>query len=135
MKLLLIKARSVYDLPKGESQISFSDFVKVVDYNGDISEIHNYLDCDCFDIVGRRIGGKTFDIFCDDEGLLKRNILSYQAKDDNYSLVGNLLITNTNEEGETIGLSASDIDLVISNIVKVLVVLKGKFVFSYVIVE
>ena len=32
---------------------------------------YKLLDCDCIDIVRRKIGGKYFDVICDDEALLK----------------------------------------------------------------
>lgn len=51
------------------------------------------VDCDCIDIVARKIGGKYFEIVCDDEGLLKDNPkVSGIGVDGKPMLVGNLFV-------------------------------------------
>lgn len=51
------------------------------------------LNCDCIDLVSRKIGGVKYDIVCDDEGLLKAHPrVSAISKDGQPMLVGNLFI-------------------------------------------
>lgn len=51
------------------------------------------LNCDCIDIVTRKIDGVYYDIICDDEGLLKANpIVSALSPTRQPMLVGNLFI-------------------------------------------
>lgn len=72
--------------------------------------IYKLLNCTCFDIAHRKIGSSIYDIFCDDEGLLKCNpILSAMSSNNEPMLVGNLLVTKSNAEGETISLADSEI--------------------------
>jgi len=76
-------------------------------------------------VATRKIGGKRFDIWCDDEGLLKGDefialAVSIYPRYANEFLVGNLLIATSDSEGNTTGLSDNDIDLIKSNIHKVI---------------
>lgn len=87
--------------------------------NCDVREVHadgledyyELLDCECVDIVTRRIGNKLYDIICDDEGLLVENpIISAVDKDFQPMLVGNLLIAGlADEEGHLTSLTDRDI--------------------------
>lgn len=45
--------------------------VSVVEIPYELDEFYRILNCDCIDIVSRRIGRKNFKIVCDDEALLK----------------------------------------------------------------
>lgn len=83
-----------------------------------LEDYYQYLECDCFDIARRRIGGKYFDIFCDDVGLFHDDpTVSAVDKDGHPMLVGNLIIANHDEMGEATGLSDDDIILICSNVV------------------
>lgn len=76
------------------------------------------LDCNTFDIATRKIGSKYYDIFCDDEGLFKDSpIVSAISLNGEPMLVGNLFITRTNKEGETISLTQDEINEIESNII------------------
>lgn len=45
--------------------------VSVVEIPDELDEYYKILNCDCIDIVVRRIGRKNYNIVCDDEALLK----------------------------------------------------------------
>lgn len=95
--------------------------IKEVHINGgDIHWYHEYIDCRCFDITQRKIGGRYFDIFCDDEGLLKDPqppLSAINTKTKEPMLVGNLIIANHDRAGETTDLSDEDIKLIKKHIV------------------
>jgi hypothetical protein len=70
------------------------------------------LDCDCIDIVSRRIGNKYFDIVCDDEGLYRDGYISMMdSKTNTPMLVGRLFICNHNGS-DLSSLTQSDIDCI-----------------------
>lgn len=78
---------------------------------------YDALNCSLFDITTRKIGEHFYDIYCDDEGLLKCNpIVSAIDSDGAPALVGNLFVVKHNEEGETISLTESQIHEVIDNV-------------------
>ena len=111
-KLLLIDKNSLYP--------------EVVECN-DLRDYYKYLDCTCFDITRRKVGDKWFDIFCDDEGLLKDNyIATAYTSDHEPALVGNLIFANHNEQGETTSLSDDDIMLIRDNMLLAMTVVKSK---------
>lgn len=72
---------------------------------------YRLLDCTSIDIVTRKIGGKWFDIVCDDEGLF-REPQKVSAINDmgEPMLVGNLLFFHNDGEGNLTGLEDEDIE-------------------------
>lgn len=77
-----------------------------------IDAYYEILECECFDVVTRKIGENYYSIFCDDEGLMKENpIVTAFVKGRSYQpmLVGNLFVTMTDEEGNTISLTNEQI--------------------------
>lgn len=76
-----------------------------------LEEYYNLLNCDMIEIVSRHIGGKDYDIICDEEGLLKVNpIVSAFDSLNQPMLVGNLFIVNYGENGKEASLTEEDID-------------------------
>lgn len=76
----------------------------------DLREFYKLIDCDCIDIINRKIGNKRFSIICDDNGLLVEN--PKISAIDNLGqpmLVGNLIIVSANNEnGELESLSLNE---------------------------
>ena len=65
---------------------------KAVETDGGLDSLYKLTDCTCIDIAVRKIGGKWFDIVCDDEGLFRDDIkISAVNRDGEPMLVGNLL--------------------------------------------
>ena len=86
--------------------------------SGSLEEYYDILNCTTFDIASRRIGGSYYDIYCDDEGLLKCSpVVSAVSEDREPMLVGNLFVTKTNDEGETISLTAEEISEVLNSVI------------------
>lgn len=91
--------------------------VKTVEYS-DYRDLYPHLECEHFDITNRIIGGKVFDVICDDEGLLKDNpVVSMVDMAFNPMLVGNLIFANHDADGNTTSLSQEDIRLIMENLI------------------
>lgn len=77
-----------------------------------LPSFYEKLNCTTIDIVSRTIGGKPYDIICDDEGLLKENpTVSAMDAERKPMLVGNLLICGpADEEGNLTSLTRDDLD-------------------------
>lgn len=85
--------------------------------DGELESYYNALKCNCIDIAPRCIGSKRFAIYCDDEGLLKEDPCpSAFTPGRGVTLVGNLFIAQVDEHGETVSLTDSEIELVLSRI-------------------
>lgn len=64
-----------------------------VDLEDELETYYKELDCDLIDIVRRNIGGRSFDIVCDEEGLYHNGYISMiDAKTQAPMLVGRLFI-------------------------------------------
>ena len=89
--------------------------LSLVEIDEDASELHqiyNHLGVELIDVVNY----KNKSIYVDDEGLLKPDPqLTMFLNDTNQDLYGNLLIMgDVDDEGETLGISSSDADSVLS---------------------
>ena len=76
----------------------------------DLNDYYDALKCDCFDITQRKIGGRVYDIYCDDEGTyVKDPIPSAFNSEHKPVLVGNLIFAKHDKEGGVVGLTDDDI--------------------------
>ena len=83
-----------------------------------LKDYYRLTDCDVIDIVKRCIGGKYYNIICDDEGLLKENIIiSAIDTERKPMLVGNLIVAgDTDDEGELLSLTDKDVDNILKHV-------------------
>jgi len=85
-----------------------------VETEGGLSEWYRLLHCDLIDITERKIGGKYFDVICDDEGLFKENpIISAITDSGEARLVGSIAICNHDGEGHETGLTWEDEKIIV----------------------
>ena len=80
--------------------------------NGALADYYRLIGCKTIDITSRSIGGKEFDIICDDEGLYAEGGAIVSALDSKYrpALVGSLIVCNYDENtGENTSLTDEDI--------------------------
>ena len=83
--------------------------------DGTLEGYYNALRCRCFDIVQRSIGGKPYDIYCDDDGLfVERPIISAFSPDGEPMLVGNLFICHHDDEGNTVSLLDDEVEHILT---------------------
>ena len=82
---------------------------KEVEIDPSLKKYYELLHCDTIDITERSVGGKTFDIICDDNGLaVDKPVISAISGSCEPMLVGSLLFVHHNEEGETTGLTEEE---------------------------
>ena len=81
-------------------------------------DFYNVLKCDTFDIATRKFGGKYYDVYVDDEGLLYGKDVAMVCLDKNGHvkdfLVGNCFICKHNKKGDTISLTDKDIERILA---------------------
>lgn len=78
-----------------------------------LDDYYELIRCRCVDIVKRNIGGREFDIICDDEGtFVESPRVSAVDQNGNPELVGNLIISGLARRGELTDLSDDDISLI-----------------------
>lgn len=86
--------------------------MEVRDIEDELEVFYEIIGCRCIDIPSRKIGSKYYDIIVDDEGLLVGKMVS--AIDENFEpmLVGNLIICNSDQEGNLVSLTDEDISII-----------------------
>ena len=100
---------------------------RLVMFDDSVEEIVKLLNCSVFTVVYRYIGNKEYVIYCDDEGLLKREprVSAVDSKHE-VQLVGNLLIARNGYGGVTESLDDSDIQNIKQNILGYIDCAKGQ---------
>ena len=88
----------------------YKNEVSVIDIQPELDEYYKNLECDLIDIVQRKIGGKWFDVMCDDEGLFNESQkISAITNMGEPIFVGNLMFFRNDGEGNLIGLEDEDV--------------------------
>lgn len=85
----------------------------VIDHS--LQAFYDTIHCfnDTIDIVMRKIGGKYFDVICDDDGLAKDpHHCSAVDKEGEPMLVGSFLVANHDSAGDTRSLTDEDIAVI-----------------------
>ena len=95
-----------------------NDKAEIIEIENTLDAFYDKLNCDCIDIVERKIDGKTFDVMCDDNGLFAVSKPKISAINDmgEVMFVGNLMFFNENGEGHIVSLSDADISHIMKNI-------------------
>ena len=78
----------------------------------ELETYYKMLDCDCIDIVTRKVGNKWYGFVCDDEGLLKDRAYTIISKQDGQywrEIVGSVFICNNDGEGNLTSLDQTDV--------------------------
>ena len=98
--------------------------IDVIEGRAYTTEIGKYMDIyplihsDIFDVVERKLEQEYFSFYVDDIGLLRSNpIPAVMDKDMNINLFGSVVVSRTDEHGETVSLSKEDIALIKSHLI------------------
>ncbi len=83
--------------------------VRFIDSEKTLEELYRIIGCDSIDLVRIEVDGKFFDIYCDDEFLLKEKPVPTLFLSDEQVLCGNLVFTTCDEEGKLGGVTEEDI--------------------------
>lgn len=90
----LVDTEGVIGNPNGDIRTT----IKAVYLDRDLDSYYKALHCDLIEIPSYKFGGKTYDVICDEEGLIKGGSPVITAIDaaGKPALVGSLFIVNTN---------------------------------------
>lgn len=99
---------------------------EVVEIDKSLDEYYKVLNCRCIDIVQRCIGGKAFDIICDDEAALVDSPLPSAASPlGEVMLYGNLFVVKFDGEEDVESLTDEDAAHIFDNLLKLHVLMDG----------
>lgn len=85
--------------------------VKIIEVENNLEAYYKALNCDLIEIFERKIGGKWFDVMCDEEGTFKEPVKISAINDMGEPMfVGNLMFFHNDGEGNLVGLADDDIE-------------------------
>lgn len=85
--------------------------VREIDSTDVLNEMYKIIGCEMIDIVQIEAEGKNYDVYCDDEFLLKEKPVPTLYLDNENVLCGNLVFTTCDEEGNVAEVSDDDIKI------------------------
>ena len=83
--------------------------VRFIDSDNVLSELYRIIGCDLVELVQVEVGGKFYDVYCDEEFLLKEKPVPTLFLSGEQVLCGNLVFTTCDEEGKLGGVKEEDI--------------------------
>ena len=94
-----------------------SNTAKVVEIEKSLNSYYKILNCNLIDITSRYIGGKLFDIICDDEGLFKEDFIASAVTSYNrIALVGNLFVVKFDGNDDETSLDDEEIEHILNHV-------------------
>ena len=86
---------------------------RFIDSDNALSEMYRIIDCDLVELVQVEVGGKFYDVYCDEKFLLKGKPTPTLYINARQVLCENLVFTTCNEEGKLGGVTEGDIEKLI----------------------
>ena len=90
---------------------TISPHVRHISPDNVLHDLYKILNCDLVTCVEIEVGGKFFDVWADDEALLKDKPVPNLYVDDELIFFGSVAFAKTDEDGELVGLDSDEIHL------------------------
>ena len=90
---------------------TISSHVRYISPDNVLQNQYKILNCDLVTCVEIEVGGKFFDVWADDEALLKDKPVPNLYIDDELIIFGSVAFAKTDEDGELVGLDSDEIHL------------------------
>ena len=90
---------------------TISPHVRYISPDNVLQNLYKILNCDLVTCVEIEVGGKFFDVWADDEALLKDKPVPNLYVDDELIFFGSVAFAKTDEDGELVGVDSDNIHL------------------------
>ena len=101
----------VFTLECDNASRTISPHVRFISHNNVLKDLYKILHCDIVTCSQIQVNGKLFDVWSDDEALLKTNPTPNLYIDDDLIIFGSLAFAKADEDGGFVGLDHDDIHL------------------------
>ena len=101
----------IFTLEYDAKKDSISPHVRYISPDNVLKDLREILNCELVTCTEIKINGKLFDVYSDDEALLKEKPESNLYIDDDLILFGSVAFAKTDEEGNLVGLTTDEIHL------------------------
>ena len=90
---------------------TISPHVRYIAPDNVLHDLYKILNCELVTCVEIQVGGKFFDVWSDDEALLKDKPVPNLYVDDELIFFGSVAFAKTDEDGELVGLNSEEVHL------------------------
>lgn len=90
---------------------SISPHVRYISPDNVLKDLYRILNCQLVTCTEIEVNGKLFDVYSDDEALLKEKPAPNLYIDDDLIIFGSIAFSKADEEGKLVGLSHEDVQL------------------------
>ena len=101
----------VFTLEYDAATNSISPHVRYISPDNILQDLYRILNCDLVTCTEIEVNGKLFDVYSDDEALLKDKPIPSLYIDDDIIIFGSVAFAKADEEGKLVGLTHSDVQL------------------------
>ena len=88
--------------------------VREIDAENTLQEMYKIINCDLVTCTEIEVNGKFYDVWSDDEALLKDKPVPTLYINDDLVICGNVMFATSDDEGRTTGLTDEDIRILIN---------------------
>ena len=101
----------VFTLECDDETRTISPHVRYISPATVIKDLYKIINCDCVTCTQIEVNGKLFDVWSDDEALLKSNPAPNLYIDDDLIIFGSVVFAKSDEEGSFVGLEREEVHL------------------------
>ena len=101
----------VFSLECNDETRTISPHVRYISPDNVLKDLYKILNCDCVTCIQIEVNGKLFDVWSDDEALLKDKPAPNLYIDDDLIIFGSVAFAKTDEEGKLVGLEREEVHL------------------------
>ena len=101
----------VFTLEHDAATNSISPHVRYISPDNVLRDLYRILNCELVTCTKIKVDGKLFDVYSDDEALLKDKPAPNLYIDDDLIIFGSVAFAKANEEGKSVGLKRDDVHL------------------------
>ena len=101
----------VFTLECDDETRTISPHVRYISPATVLKDLYKIINCDCVTCTQIEVNGKLFDVWSDDEALLKSNPAPNLYIDDDLIIFGSVVFAKSDEEGSFVGLEREEVHL------------------------
>ena len=90
---------------------SITPHVRYISPDNVLNDLYKILKCELVTCTQIEVSGKLFDVWSDDEALLKNSPVPNLYIDDDWIIFGSLAFAKADEEGKLVGLNHAEVEL------------------------
>ena len=101
----------LFTLEVNSSSNSITPHVRYISPDNVLKNLYRILNCDLVTCTEIEVNDKLFDVYSDDEALLKDKPIPNLYIDDDLIIFGSVAFAKADDEGKLVGLSSDDVQL------------------------